>query len=80
MPSDFAKRMEELSRKMSNITSGIAEESFKPTQSLKRNGAKLPKSHNRGYRQFAWGVSPRVALALRFDCDPWTLKKWKNTL
>ena len=79
MPSTFAKRMEELSSRMSKVTGEIGEESFKPTQTLKRNGARLPPSLHRGcYRQMAFGVSPRVALAEKFDLDPWTLKKWRT--
>lgn len=75
MKSDFAKRMEALSLKMSKITADIAEESFKPRVTT-QYGEKHRRSYNRYNRQMAFGVSPRIALAVKFGCDPWTLKRW----
>ncbi len=77
--SDFSKRMDELSRKLSKVTEEVADESFKPTRTLNRDGARLPKrKYDKRNSQHGFGVSERVTLALKLDLDPWTLKRWKG--
>jgi hypothetical protein len=77
--SDFSKRMDKLSKSLAKTTSEIAEESFKPTQKFARNGARLPKRDCMKYeRQYAFGVSPLLALAQKLNVDPWTLTEAKS--
>lgn len=76
MPSDFSNRMNALSKKMSKVTVESAKESFKPRETT-TFGYKHKRKYDKQYSQHAFGVSERVALAVKFDLDPWTLKRWK---
>lgn len=77
MKTDWSKRAYNSSMEMAKCTAKIGEESFKPVPYVAKNGARLRRVDTRWKaRQYPFGVSPQIALAVKFDLNPWTLKRW----